>query len=89
LNEQGNPCESCILGKHKRDIFPTSSGRAKDHLEMVQIDLCGLMNTQSIGGSFYFFTSIDNFSTKKWICFIKNKSHTFSKLKEFKVEEEK
>jgi transposase InsO family protein len=47
------------------------------------------MQTQSIGGSFYFLTFIDDFSRKIWIYFLKNKSDTFSKFKEFKVEEEK
>jgi hypothetical protein len=31
MNEQESPCEICILGKHKRDIFPTSSNRVKEH----------------------------------------------------------
>jgi hypothetical protein len=41
LNEQDNPCESCVLGNHKGDNFPTSSHREKEHLEFVHIDLCG------------------------------------------------
>jgi transposase InsO family protein len=89
LNEQDSPCESCILGKHKRDNFPTSSHREKEHLELVHTDLCGPMQTQSIGGSFYFLTFIDDFSRKIWIYFLKNKSETFSKFKEFKAEAEK
>jgi hypothetical protein len=84
-----SPCESCILGKHKRDNFPTSSNREKEHLELVHTNLCGPMQTQSIGGSFYFLTFIDDFSRKIWIYFLKNKSDTFSKFKEFKVEEKK
>jgi hypothetical protein len=51
LNEQDNPCEICILGKHKRDNFPTSSHREKEHLELVHTYLFGSMQTQSLGGS--------------------------------------
>jgi hypothetical protein len=54
LNEIDIPCESCIPEKHKRDNFPTSSSRAKEHLELVHAILCGSMQTQSIGGSFFF-----------------------------------
>jgi hypothetical protein len=32
FKEQNSPCESCILGKHKRTIFPQSSNQAKQHL---------------------------------------------------------
>ena len=43
------------------------------------------MQTQSIGGSFYFLTFIDDFSRKIWVYFLKNKSNTFSRFKEFKA----
>jgi hypothetical protein len=89
LNEQTNPCESCILGKHQRDNFPTASYRAKEHLELVHTDLCGPMQTQSIGGSFYFLTFIDDFSRKVLGIFPQKKSDTFTKFKEFKVVAEK
>jgi hypothetical protein len=49
---QHPPCESCILGKHKRTSFPQSSTQAKQHLELVHTDLCGPMEIESIGGSF-------------------------------------
>jgi transposase InsO family protein len=86
LNEQDSTCETYILGKHKRDSFPTASHRAKKDLELVQKDLRGPMQTQSIGERFYFLTFIDDFSRKIWIYFTKNKSETFSRFKDFKVE---
>jgi hypothetical protein len=68
---------------------PISSHRENKHLELVHIDLCGPMQTQSIGGSFYILTFIEDFSMKIRIYFLKNKSKTFSKFKQFKAEEEK
>jgi len=56
---------------------------------MVQSDLCGPMQTMSIGGIFYFLRFIDDFSGKIWIYFLRYKSETFAKFKEFKVEAEK
>ena len=47
------------------------------------------MQTQSIGGSFYFLTFIDDFSRKTWIYFLRHKSETFSKFKDFKAFTEK
>jgi transposase InsO family protein len=89
FKEKIPPCESCILGKHKRTSFPQSSTQAKQHLELVHTDLCGPMQTESIGGSFYFLTFIDDFSRKIWIYFLRHKSETFAKFKEFKAEAEK
>jgi transposase InsO family protein len=89
FKEKNSPCESCILGKHKRTSFPQSSTQDKQHLEMVQSDLCGPMETESIGGSFYFLMFIDDFSRKIWMNFLKHKSETFAKFKEFKSEDEK
>jgi transposase InsO family protein len=89
FKEQIPPCESCILGKHKRTSFPQSSNQAKQHLELVYTDLCGPMKTESIGGSFYFLTFIDDFSKKIWIYFLRHKFETFTKFKEFKAEAEK
>lgn len=45
MNEQSSSCEDCILGKHQRDSFPPSTNRAKEHLELVHMDLCGPMQT--------------------------------------------
>jgi transposase InsO family protein len=89
FKEKNPPCESCILGKHKRTSFPQSSTQAKQHLELVHTDLCGPMQTKSIGGRFYFLTFIDDFSRKIWIYFLRHKSETFAKFKEFKDEAEK
>jgi hypothetical protein len=89
FKEKNLPCESCILGKHKRTRFPQSSTQDKQHLELVHTNLCGPMQIKSIGGRFYFLTFIDDFSKKIWIYFLKHKFETFAKFKEFKVDTEK
>ena len=48
IHEQFSSCEDCITGKHQMDIFPTSTSRSKEHLQIVHTDLCGPMQTQSI-----------------------------------------
>ena len=58
-----NPCESCIISKHKRNSFPNATTyRAQDLLELVHTNLCGPMQIESIGGSYYFLTFIDDCS---------------------------
>jgi hypothetical protein len=83
-------CESCILGKQHRKIFPKEmSYRAWAPLEIVHTDLCGPMKKPSLGGRVYFLTFIDDYSRKTWVYFLKHKSETFEKFKEFKVLVEK
>lgn len=46
-------CEGCALGNMHRDEFPSSLNRRKrDILKLVHIDICGLMQTRSLGGSY-------------------------------------
>jgi hypothetical protein len=89
FKEKNPPCESCILGKHKRNNLPQSSTQAKQHIELVHTNLCGPMKTESIGGSLYFITFFDDFSKKIWISFLVHKFKTFAKFKEFQAEAEK
>jgi len=89
LSDHISSCTSCIMGKHKRDSFASASNRVKEQLELVHTNLCGPMQEKSVAGSLYFLTFIDDFSRKIWVYFIKYKSETFSKFKEFKAEAEK
>lgn len=89
MNEKYCNCEICVMSKHKTNNFPTYSSRGKEPLELVHTDIFGSMQTHFIGGSLYLFTFIDDYSKKKWVYFIKNKSNTLSRFEEFKEEEEK
>ena len=52
-------CEGCIFGKQHRETFPVGkSYRACTPLEIVHSDICGPMQTLSIGGCNYFLTFI-------------------------------
>ena len=57
-------CEGCRYGKQSRKIFPqeSSSSRARRPLELVHIDLCGLIKPSSFGKNNYFLLFIDDFS---------------------------
>lgn len=89
LNEQGSSCESCILGKHQTHFFLEASFREKEHLGYIHTNLCGPIETQYIGGSFCLLTFIDDCGRKMWVYYLMKKSDMFTKIKEFKVLENK
>ncbi len=52
-------CEPCTAGKHHRSPFPVGDGtRAENPLDIVHTDVCGKLNTKSLGGAEYFLTFI-------------------------------
>ncbi|KAE8695620.1 tir-nbs resistance protein [Hibiscus syriacus] len=59
-------------------------GKAKEPLELVHSDVFGPVKQQSISGMWYMVTFIDDFSRYVWVFFMKEKSDTFSKFKEFR-----
>lgn len=64
MNEKDCNFEISVLSKYKSGSFLTSFSREKEPLELVHTDLCGLMQTQSIGGSLYCLTFIDDYIKK-------------------------
>ena len=55
----------------------------KKPLELMHSDVCGPMLTQSLGGTSYFVTFIDNATSKVWAYAMKSKDKTFSCFKKF------
>ena len=79
-------CEGCIFGKQHRDTFPViNSYRARTPLEFVNSNICGPMDTSSIGVCNYFITFIDDYSRKTWVYFLKHKSDAFGYFQQFKA----
>lgn len=62
---------------------PVGEIRSKRKLELVHSDVCGPMQTESIGGSKYFETFIDDYSRCCKVYFMKQKSDVLGKFKEF------
>ena len=79
-----NLCEGCALGKHSRDPFPKKSkSKSTELLELIHTDVCGPLNVASLGGSIYYVTFIDDFSSYVTIYMMKQKSEVFEKWVEF------
>jgi len=87
-NPSDEPCITCLKGKQQRQPFKASKRRAKNLLELVHTDLCGPMETRSIGGSKFFMTIIDDYSRKIFIYFLKTKDQALECFKDFKASSE-
>lgn len=77
-------CAGCQYGKAHQLPYEESKFKSKEPLELIHSDVFGLVKQTSIGGMKYIVTFIDDFSRYVWVYFMKHKSETFSKFKEFK-----
>ena len=61
-------CEKCVYGKHKRVRFLRVGKQNKsEKLELVHTDVWGLAHVQSLGGSHYYVTFINDATRKTWV----------------------
>lgn len=77
-------CEVCIQAKHAKSPFEPSSTSTSDILELLHSDLCGPIEVESLGGSRYFLTFLDDYSSKLFIYFLKTKDEVKVKFYDFK-----
>jgi hypothetical protein len=77
-------CKGCMLGKNIKKSFLSSDNRAQGIIDMVHSDVCAPMSSPSLSGCLYYVIFIDDYSRKCWIYFLKAKSETFDKFKEYK-----
>ena len=54
-------CAHSISGKHSKAPFSSSTHRASNVLELIHMDICGLVNPQTLGGKRYYFLIVDAF----------------------------
>src|SRR3954464_14911974 len=83
LLESLERCEACMMGKMTKTPFSGMMERATDLLEIIHTDVCGLMSVASRSGYRYVLTFTDDLSRYGYIYFMKHKSETFEKIKEF------
>ncbi|KAI3509833.1 hypothetical protein L1887_25356 [Cichorium endivia] len=78
-------CAGCQYGKAHQLPYKESKFRAKKPLELIHSDVFGPVKQTSVSGMRYMLTFIDDYSRYVWVFFMKEKSDTFSKFKEFKI----
>ncbi|CAB3988289.1 Retrovirus-related Pol poly from transposon TNT 1-94 [Paramuricea clavata] len=82
--ETSQECEACTRAKmHQIPVPKQSSNRTTQLLELIHSDVCGPMNTDSIGGSKYILTFTDDYTRYVTVYFLKNKSEVYEKFQEY------
>ncbi|KAI3771143.1 hypothetical protein L6452_02301 [Arctium lappa] len=75
--EREHLCAACEKGKmkrapHKPNLEPSTSAP----LELLHMDLCGPMRTQSLSGKKYILVIVDDYSRYTWVKFLRSKDET-------------
>ena len=79
-----NVCDSCVIGKHSRTKFPKQTQHiAKVGFDLVHSDVCGPLQTESLGGSRYLLTLIDDYSRYTRVYFMRHKSEATEIIKNY------
>ena len=79
-------CEGCVEGKMQRKPFKSLTyEQSKRKLNLIHSDVCGPFQVESVGGSRYFVTFIDDFTKFISVHFIKSKAEVLEKFKLFEV----
>lgn len=79
-----NTCTTCCEGKQTRLPFSHVGMRSSEPLDIIHADVCGPMESTSIGGARYFLIFVDDHSRMVFVYFLKAKSETFHFFKQFK-----
>jgi transposase InsO family protein len=76
-------CYGCELGKSTRQPFPGSAKKTSRILEIVHSDLAGPMQSNSLQGSAYTATFIDDYSRHAVVYYLRSKDQFVNALKQF------
>jgi transposase InsO family protein len=76
-------CVSCVMGKHKRSPFPTSTRRASAPAELVHSDVWGPVNVASSSGDSYFVVFTDDYTRYSLVYLMRAKSDVFELFRKF------
>ncbi|GJR87414.1 retrovirus-related pol polyprotein from transposon TNT 1-94 [Tanacetum coccineum] len=77
-------CSSCELGKAKRKFFHIKTTlSSKRRLQLLHMDLCGLMRVESINGKKYVLVIVDDYSRYTRTHFLRSKDETPAVLIDF------
>jgi len=77
-------CNECAANKMTRSPFPERTSRTSGILDLIHSDICGPMQTTTIGGNRYFITFIDDYSRKAHTYCIKSKDQALETFTSFK-----
>ena len=77
-------CDACQMGKQTRISFKSKNIVSSTRpLELLHMDLFGPSRIKSLGGNYYGFVIVDDYSRFCWTIFLASKSDTFSAFEKF------
>ncbi|GFR24645.1 retrovirus-related Pol polyprotein from transposon TNT 1-94 [Trichonephila clavata] len=76
-------CDGCCYGKQSRRPFGTRKQRATTPGELINIDVCGPMQQQSLGGAKYYVCFKDDFTKYRRVFFMQSKNEVSKFLETF------
>ncbi|GJX48945.1 retrovirus-related pol polyprotein from transposon TNT 1-94 [Tanacetum coccineum] len=72
--QKGHLCSACALGKSKKSSHtPKAEDTNQEKLNLLHMDLCGLMRVESINGKKYILVIVDDYSRFTWVKFLRSK----------------
>jgi hypothetical protein len=75
----------CVQGKHGHKKFLKQvEHRATQNLELVHNHVCRFFKVQSLEGTKYFVTFVNDYSLRTWVYMMKRKDEILAKFKIFK-----
>jgi hypothetical protein len=81
--DSNNVCNVCPMAKQRHLPFPISNTVSHRPFDLVHVDIWGPFSVQSINGSRFFLTIVDDFSRYTWIYLMHSKSQTRSIVQSF------
>jgi len=75
-------CEPCVMAKRHREPFPQSGSISTEPMQPAHTDVCGPLQSTSMGGSLYFATFLDDYSKLSVVLPIRRKSAVASTTRE-------
>ena len=84
-NNSGNRYTACLMGKMTRTPFKPSTSRMNAALELIHSDLCGPMQSRSLGGCRYFMLFVDDYTKFTTVYFLKSKNEAANQFQHFKA----
>jgi len=82
--EKDKLCDACQKGKQTKVSFkPKNVVSTSKPLEFLHLDLFCTSRTKSLGGNYYGFVIVDDFSRFTWNLFLSNKDDTFDTFAKF------
>ena len=72
IKNDHSECAPCALWKQHRNEFPNHEEKRQTKLlKLIHTDVCGPMQTRSVGGTWYFLIFVDDRSRFTWDYFIR------------------